>query len=493
MHLKQVNVKSIEVLLSLLNDDDPKVRVAGCDASVRILGVFWDALSSAHIRSLLNEIIMKHANDASSGTVRCQAVKGITLLLDAKASHGVLRPLLPILGNRLHDSVERVRLATARMLLRLKETKGFKYYHVVPSNHILARLAVEGSDSRKTCGPVASAITELLVNSYFPKGGLGSEQTRRTLHFITQNQEASKVFYANISNHLEINFCCKLIVMLFKTMKKAVDNAVENEQIESTIIDLSTSKESSETRVVTANVDLLAGIAETISTIYNSISEDLLCEDNSECSHFVLNTLNEAEVLHICTYFEDVLLNAPSKETEKRCNRICSSLLSCVNFSSDKSLAQICNVLESRKKRSNEIDLLPYYAVLCSWGKCDDVVLSFTKVLDDFLEIVSEEKKEETNSSCIQAAKKRKRTQSTPPNRNKGNSGIPLIPYKSSVFILEQALHGKSSTSTSIRNSILSSETACAALEKLLLKVNSTVQTILKKGDVSTITFVPLT
>ena len=97
-HLKEVNDKSIEILISLLNDDDPKVRIAGCDAAIRILGVFWDALRSNHIRSLLNEIIMKHVNDSSSAAVRAQAVKGITLLLDAQASHGVLKPLLPFVG-----------------------------------------------------------------------------------------------------------------------------------------------------------------------------------------------------------------------------------------------------------------------------------------------------------------------------------------------------------------------------------------------------------
>ena len=123
-HLKESNAKSIEVLICLLNDNDPKVRVAGCDAAIRILGVFWDALRSEHIRSLLNEIIMKHANDSSSAAVRAQAVKGITLLLDAPASHGVLRPLLPLIGNHIHDSVERVRLACVRLLLKLKSIKG---------------------------------------------------------------------------------------------------------------------------------------------------------------------------------------------------------------------------------------------------------------------------------------------------------------------------------------------------------------------------------
>ena len=40
IHLKAVTEKSVETLMSLLNDYDPKVRVAGCDAAVRILGIY---------------------------------------------------------------------------------------------------------------------------------------------------------------------------------------------------------------------------------------------------------------------------------------------------------------------------------------------------------------------------------------------------------------------------------------------------------------------
>ena len=99
IHLRAVTEKSVETLIGLLNDYDPKVRVAGCNAAVRILGMYWDALSSQDIRSLLNEIIMNHANDTSSAAVRAQAINGISLLLDAEQSHAVLRPLLPLLGN----------------------------------------------------------------------------------------------------------------------------------------------------------------------------------------------------------------------------------------------------------------------------------------------------------------------------------------------------------------------------------------------------------
>ena len=89
IHLKSVTQKSVETIIRLLSDYDPKVRVTGCNATVRILGMYWDALSSQDIRCLLNDITMKHANDVSCGAVRSQAINGISLLLDTEQSHTV--------------------------------------------------------------------------------------------------------------------------------------------------------------------------------------------------------------------------------------------------------------------------------------------------------------------------------------------------------------------------------------------------------------------
>ncbi len=269
-HLKDVNDKSIKALLTLMNDVDPKVRVAGCDSSIRILGVYWDALSSNDIRSLLNHIVMKHAKDAASSIVRAQAVNGISLLLDSKASHGVLRPLLPLIGNLIHDRVERVRLMTVHLLLKVKKMKGFKYYHIVGRDHLLARLATERDDGKDPNGPVANALTELLSNSYFPQGVKGSEQIRRTLLFLTENSKAARVFYSNIANHLHITVISKLVGMLMKTLKIAVERDVkEMENGESG------SHNDTETAhldtIIASNTKLMLCIAQTLGTLVAAV------------------------------------------------------------------------------------------------------------------------------------------------------------------------------------------------------------------------------
>ena len=46
--------RTVVALSNLLMDTHPKTRVAGADASVRILAAFWDAIPAEHIRSILN-------------------------------------------------------------------------------------------------------------------------------------------------------------------------------------------------------------------------------------------------------------------------------------------------------------------------------------------------------------------------------------------------------------------------------------------------------
>ena len=86
------------------------------------------------------------------------------------------------LGNLIHDRVERVHLATVRMLLKVKTIHGIKYYHVVPNDHILKRLAAEGSQNQTTNLklPVASTITKLILKSYFPQGEKVSSTSKRS-------------------------------------------------------------------------------------------------------------------------------------------------------------------------------------------------------------------------------------------------------------------------------------------------------------------------
>lgn len=287
LHLKEVHVKTIDSLLSLLRDEDHKVRVAGCDATIQILGFWWDSISSTHIRALLNEIVMKHANDATSSAVRAQAVNGINQLLDAKASHGVLRALLPYLGDLIHDRVEKVRLATVRLLIKLKTTKNFKFFHTVPKEHLLARLAAEGEGVKVPTGTLASALSDLLSNSYYPKKAEVSEVVRRTVGFLEENPKAARVFYSNVAYHLEIKSVCKLVKLLLNCIEIGVTREVKKEERgkkrrrnDENDEDDDGEGESSDyddliPTITASNTGLMAEMAATILTLLNSVSRNL--------------------------------------------------------------------------------------------------------------------------------------------------------------------------------------------------------------------------
>ena len=266
--------RSVEALLSLMKDDVPSVRVAGSMATAKILTQFWNAVPSKDIRALLNQIIAKHASDASSSAVRASAVNAVTTLLEEDKSHAVLRPLLSNLGNLIHDKTEKVRLAVVNMLLVVKKLPGIKYYHVVPANHLLSRLADEGRGNNNPTGPVAIGLSNLLSNSFFPTGSKKTmtDIINRTLRLFTDSPEAAVVFYNNASSQLSINSIAKLITALMKCLCYFIieEKRVNSEDFSNLLL-VVPEYESIECKG-SSNTAQMAIIAESISILWESVS-----------------------------------------------------------------------------------------------------------------------------------------------------------------------------------------------------------------------------
>lgn len=270
--------RSVEALISLMNDDVPAVRVAGSTATAKILSLFWAAVPSQDIRALLNCIIVSHASDSSSSAVRAAAVNAVTALLEEDKSHAVLRPLLSNLGNLIHDKTEKVRLAVLNMLLFVKKLRNMKYYHVVPANHLLARLAEEGRGGNNPQGPVAILLCNLLSNSFFPTGNKKtmSDIIKRTLRLLVDSPDAAVVFYSNAYSQLSINSISKLVSALMKCLcffiieeKKANCEDCSNLSISALVPE----DESIECKGITSSaISAQATIAESISLLWESVS-----------------------------------------------------------------------------------------------------------------------------------------------------------------------------------------------------------------------------
>ena len=518
MHMKEMNCKSFESLKSLLNDLDPKVRVAGCNATIKILGVYWDALSSTDIRALLNDIILKHASDISSVAVRVQAVHGISMLLDAKASHAALRPLLPLIGNLIHDSQERVRLATAQLLLKLKKLKGFKYYHVVPSNHLLARLTTEAGKSKSMITPVASSLTDLLSNSYFPKGARGSEQVRRTLVFLKSNPKSAKVFYSNLPYHLDLNNVSKLLVMLMKVLT----SSGEKDQIE----DGNPSQSGSKTEIDTAasNVSLMAEVAETINIILTSVrvfmksyylkifpsfntilvkqkvSDSLSDPENEECKNFVIEAMNDRTIVDLCLHFQDKAKKVDhDSKTVQEYHRINLALLHCTGNLSEEIVEGFSSLLSSNVEFMNSTlghiqsekyflsSLATQIAVLCMWGKSKDVVTALSSFIsnefdtqnDFWMEDETAGGNNDPDTNGTSRRKKRKASHTDRVSKIDFPDIIPALSGKIASKVIGAIIGGTSQSSLRARKIILSSEIACSQIESSLEKAEEVAETIL--------------
>ena len=281
-HIDECVGKTVSALTSHLKDSDPRVRVAGSHAIGKILGGFWDAIPSNDIRILLSHVITRHSSDVSSAAVRAESISAVTLILENPHSHAVLRPLLPSLGNLIHDNAEKVRLASVRMLLQIKQIRGIKYYHVVPIDHLLARLEAEG-EAQNSNGPVASSITKLMINSYFPQGDhiTGGDQIRRTLGFLKNNKNAASVFYGNMPSHLSVNSVAKLTAMLLKVLSSSIETK-EGHALSSDIgkkrrrsaTEKSMERSCSESKDRTPNTlktSLMASVAETICCLWQKV------------------------------------------------------------------------------------------------------------------------------------------------------------------------------------------------------------------------------
>jgi len=498
-HLKEVTTKSVDTLMSLLNDYDPKVRVAGCDAAVRILGVYWDAVNTRNIRSILNEIIMRHANDVSSAAVRAQAIHGIILLLDAESSHAVLRPLLPLLGNHIHDSAERVRLATVKLLLKLKSLKGIKYYHAVPSNHILARLAAEGDGTRNFKGSVSSALTGLLCNSYFPLGAKGSEQMRRTLFFLSDNSRAARVFYSNLSKHLDVNNICKLIAMLTQTLQFGVKREIEEngsirnrsskKRCRRSISDETCDETTGSTEIIADNTSLMAEVTETIHCLWMSIEYQLVKDENEPCLEFLQNTIGGKNLTELFSYFNAKINTNLENETNvslrrrSECNRICTSLLCCAAKLSPETAVGLSSLLslhidayrKMTEMKKERINICPVFALFCSWGMHQNVADSFSNsILSEFEDNNDSEEvlfNDEADVGILGCTRRNKRKKAALENSVKdASSMIPQLSAEDTINLIDKILSGTDPACISARDDLISSEMACSVIENALEK-----------------------
>lgn len=508
--------KGCQSLQTLLKDRDERVRVAGSQAMLHILFHFWDVIDSTHLRGLLNIIVMEHLSDASSWRVRVAAVQTMGLLLKAPQAHAVLRALLPKVGNLIHDSSEKVRLAVVQLLQQVKDTKGFKYFHVVPVEHLNARLAEEGRRHAST-GPVALGLTALLANSYFPQKTDGlkqQQQLSRCLHFLEHDPEAAKVFYANLAVHVPLRDLVKLIGLLFRGVVKAVhedhttketrqpgrkrnrrpDDSEEEEDDDDEQDDASQNQaETHETdqplRLSASNTALMANVTEIICVLWQSVEKDIFVRKNEALMKFLEQIFSGPSMLEVLTHFEDKARHLATTVHQEDldescqsaamisqhddCSRVCTFLLQCAGkvpslASDDRFLSHVYSALTSlsyagKNNGKSSFSVTAYLALLCQWDKTQDVV----SMLASSLELMFPDQDHEltTFASPDGETKKRRRGRKA---KNGGQTILGELDSHVALNALLDIFQGLAPSSELTRDYILSSQSTCDVIAKVL-------------------------
>ena len=111
--------KQFDMLTPMLKDDDHRVRSAAATGVCHVLKEFWAALPASTTKQALSYVVGTLGRDASDATVRVAVMSGLYDLLDQPLAHPVMKSLLPLLSNTIHDVSERVRVGFIQILIKV--------------------------------------------------------------------------------------------------------------------------------------------------------------------------------------------------------------------------------------------------------------------------------------------------------------------------------------------------------------------------------------
>lgn len=119
--------KQFDLLSSLLKDTDHRVRAAAASGVCHILREYWEALPAQTTRQILTYVVGTLGHDSSCATVRLAVISGLGEVLDQPLAHSVLKGLLPLVANALHDKSQAVRVAFIGILNKVRVSST---YHI---------------------------------------------------------------------------------------------------------------------------------------------------------------------------------------------------------------------------------------------------------------------------------------------------------------------------------------------------------------------------
>ncbi|ELT96959.1 hypothetical protein CAPTEDRAFT_221866 [Capitella teleta] len=312
--------RQFDILKELLFDPSPEVRCLAVEGVCRICNVYWELIPIATICSFLGNLVDDLIWDVSSDDVRCSVVKGLTHLLDNHLSHAILANLLPKIRNSFHDKCDRVRLAFVALLDKLKTIKAIKYWHVIPMDHLLGRLAVENPR-------IGRSLSAMLLPTFLPLDKDPTDQLTRCLTLWRENSSAARAFYSHaykivsVQNTAKfmISICNLLLITVAQHRKKAGTKSTDDTLMDSQLQEKENSSqeeediEDDEDDLKLTDTEAVAGFLETLVILRVGIASTLSKPENQK----IATKIQEKLSIVVCKIF-------PETYTQRMTNAVIS-------------------------------------------------------------------------------------------------------------------------------------------------------------------------
>ncbi|KAG0710489.1 Condensin-2 complex subunit G2 [Chionoecetes opilio] len=174
--------KQYHTLKTVLLDPCHLVRITAVKGVFKILSKYWLVVPNAVIKEIFKTLLTVLVYDVTTGEVRLEVVKGLTLLLGSPDAVPFLSQVLPRLGD--------------------------VYWDIVPMHHLLHRLELDNSK-------VARQITGLLLSTLHPATVTDEELLQRSLSLLAENRMAARKFYMHAGSMIGLPNVVHFIKLLW--------------------------------------------------------------------------------------------------------------------------------------------------------------------------------------------------------------------------------------------------------------------------------------
>ncbi|XP_078576354.1 condensin-2 complex subunit G2-like [Branchiostoma floridae x Branchiostoma japonicum] len=403
--------KQLDILWSLLEDPEPMLRLIAVRGVCRIVGLYWELIPATVVQDFLKRVIDDMANDCNSADVRAAVFKGIMFVLEqCPLSHPLLKTMLPRLRNHIHDKSEKVRLAFAQLLLKIKSVRAIKFWDVVPLDHIMARIAVDKVQT-------ATILVTLLFNSFVPLQKDSAKILERAIYLIQENPQTARRFFQLAPNCMAIGDTVKYMLLLCHYVWQLTLRALATDP-NNTEESLEEKENISDEDLSVADTSTMAGLLEAMALLWAASTRELSQPGNGEWKQKLRNKFARC-LPDFLKVFHDA-----------RCHQALVQLACFLKADTIPTFS--CGVVSKLKGMSwptPALEFGPLVSCLANWGRLGDVLELVTEWLTVALHGQKEQDDMGDSEESQKKGKKKKRVMFVDPHQPQPMLALDMLDY----------------------------------------------------------------